>query len=340
MFSILEKACAEEKKPLVIKMRKPLFIDSKGLALVLTALLLMLGVFGCVASRREVSTVANDTYEVRETLRKLQKEMSQRLKAIEGLDGEYDFNNNLLVDRHALDRVTHSMVTIRTQTLFETTPPSNRVARESTGLGIVVGSYVLTLDHVVTQRNLEVTTPFGRVHLPAKKIEEKNYLVEGDQKLILKRIMADPELDIVLFELPGIELQSNSLPCPVGNSDELTVGTFLYVVGNPFNSGINIREGIVSSLTGLEGIEQIEARRDDLFVISNGVAPGDSGGAVLGLRDGVPELVGLIQGTLGTSRIGWAIKINPVFNSLAKSVDSEEFCVVRRPTLPSFQRGG
>ncbi|NIN01356.1 MAG: hypothetical protein GTO24_25670, partial [candidate division Zixibacteria bacterium] len=66
----------------------------------------------------------------------------------------------------------------------------------------------------------------------------------------------------------------------------------------------------MSSLLGMEGLEQIPTKRDDIFMISNGVVPGDSGAPALALRDGVPELVGIVQGTLGSSRIGWAVKIN------------------------------
>lgn len=108
------------------------------------------------------------------------------------------------------------------------------------------------------------------------------------------------------------------------------MGTFLYVGGNPFDCGINVREGIVSSLVGLEGIEEISAKRNDLFVISNGVVPADSGAPVLGLRDGIPELVGIVQGTMGSTRIGWAIKINPIMRELAKHLDREENYMVQK----------
>jgi hypothetical protein len=69
---------------------------------------------------------------------------------------------------------------------------------------------------------------------------------------------------------------------------------------------------------------------DDLFTISNGVLPGDSGAPVLALRNGVPELVGIVQGTIGTTRVGWAIKINSIMKGLARYLNREEFCVAQK----------
>ena len=300
------------------------------------AVLLLATQYGCVASRRDISHIENRTAEIQEELHRLQKEMEQRLKAVERLDGKYDYNNSLLADRRPLDRVIDSIVTIKTQTVFETYRTSERVVRVSRGIGVVADRHVLTLDHVVTQNTLEIATPFGEVHVPSKKVREKTYLVFQDRELVLEEVFRDPELDIALFRIPAKGLNLPSLPCPLGNSDELTVGTFLYVVGNPFNSGINMREGIVSSLLGLEGVEKISARRSDLFVISNGVVPGDSGAPVLVLRDGIPELVGIVQGTLGSTRIGWAIKINPILMALSKHLGSENFCIAQENEPPAF----
>jgi S1-C subfamily serine protease len=292
---------------------------------------------GCVASRKDVLVVENRTMEIRSDLNRLQGEIEQGLKAVERLDGKYDFNNSLFIDTRSLNWVMDAIVTIQTRTLFEGFRSSEPFIKVSRGTGVVSGRYVLTLNHVVTQDSLEVRTPFGAVRVPLEKLKETTYLVSENREIALKEVLRDPNLDIALFEIPQDDLALPSLPCPVGNSNDLSVGNFLYVVGNPFNSGINVREGIVSSLLGLEGVEEIAVVRDNLFIISNGVVPGDSGGPVLGLRDGVPELVGLVQGTLGSTRIGWAVKINPILESLSKHLGKREFCVAHsnEPTFSS-----
>jgi len=308
----------------------------KRLALTCLAVVVMVSLSGCVASRKEVYHLKNRTSEIQDDLDRLEREIEERLRFVGRPDGKYDYNNSLLIDTRVFDEVLHSIVTIQTATLFEAGQSSQRVVKNSRGIGVVVGRHILTLDHVVTQNSLEVATPFGTVSLPSKKLEEKTFLVSRDRKLVLKKVLGDPELDIALFEVPANDLNLASLPSPVGNSDELTVGTFLYIAGNPFNSGINVREGIVSSLLGLEGIQKISNRRSDLFVISNGVVPGDSGAPVLALRDGVPELVGIVQGTLGSSRIGWAVKINPIMRGLSKNLDREELYMVQKENPPLY----
>ncbi len=121
---------------------------------------------GCVASRQEMSSVENRTLEIQDDLDRLQTQMDQRLRAIEGFDGRYDYNNSLLLDRHRLDRVINSIVKIETQTVFESYRVSERVVKVASGIGVVVGPYVLTLNHVVTQDTLEVLTPLGEVSVP------------------------------------------------------------------------------------------------------------------------------------------------------------------------------
>ncbi|NIQ38952.1 MAG: hypothetical protein GTN81_10235 [Proteobacteria bacterium] len=299
----------------------------KALAAAAVGYLILAGQWGCVASRTEVSRVEKRTYEIAQELHRLQNELAERLKALERLDGSYDFSNSLVVNKNLLYRVIDSIVTIETETVFETYRTSERVVKVSEGIGVVAGAYVLTLNHVVTQDDLQMESPLGPITFPARRIDKTSYLVSEDERLILREILRNQELDIALFEMPENTLNLPSLPCPVGNSDELAVGSFLYIVGNPFSSGINMREGIVSSLEGLVGVDTPSTERDDLFVISNGVLPGDSGAPVFGLRDGVPELVGLVQGTLDSTRIGWAVKINPILRALSQSLTTETFCV-------------
>jgi S1-C subfamily serine protease len=304
-------------------------------ALICTAVFVLVSLKGCVVSRKEIYDIKKKTSRIGQDLYRLQNEVDQRLRPVERLDGKYDPDSSLFIDRDGLDPAIDSPVILQTKTLFETNFSSKPVATESRGIRLVIGRHVLTLNHVVTQYGLEYVTPVGVVLLPSIKIEEKTYLAFRDQKLMLKDLLRDRELDIALFEIPANGLNLPLLSCPLGNSDELTVGTFLYVVGNPFNSGVNVREGIVSSLVGPEGISEISARRDELFMISNGVVPGDSGGPVLALRDGVPELVGIVQGTLGSTRIGWAIKINPITRQLSKYLDQDELHLAERRNSPS-----
>jgi len=231
-------------------------------------------------------------------------------------DGRYD-NHTYLVDPSRMDmaRVAGSIVTLVTRTTFAG-PGGEIIEKSIEGSGVVLGRFVLTAEHTVAQHTLEIPSPFGSVELPVLKKNEETFLrwrsVDHPMRVLHKN-QAD---DIALFELPA-GVQPPSFPHPLGNSDDLQVGNFIYVVGNPMNLGVNVREGIVSALRAPREISRIGAKGENAFMVSNGLLPGDSGTPVIGIRDGQFELVGISQGTiLQNNRLGWVIRINVIRDSL------------------------
>ena len=159
------------------------------------------------------------------------------------------------------------------------------------------------------------------MYLPYEKSEKyylrlKNNEIAVDVKM--KAIYMDHKNDIALFELPK-DVAVSSFPYPFGNSDDLRLGNFTYVVGFPRGLIVNAREGIVSALSAPEEVASIEAVAKNAFMISNGLNPGDSGTPVLAIRDGEYEFVGLAQGTIfGNQRLSWPIRINAIRDLLLK----------------------
>ncbi len=237
-------------------------------------------------------------------------------------DGRYD-NNAYLVNpsRMALTQIAASIVTLVTKTTF-VGPEGEMVEKEMEGSGVVIGRrYVLTVEHSVSQHGLQLVTPFGAVTLPAKKVSEKTFIRWQGKDHPVRTLYKNRADDVAFFELPP-GLRVPTFPYAVGDSDDLQVGNYVYVVGNPLNLGINVREGIVSALRAPEEVSKIDAKGNNAFMVSNGVVPGDSGTPIIAIRDGRFELVGLTQGTfLQWGRLGWAIRIN-VIRSLLRTADS------------------
>lgn len=237
-------------------------------------------------------------------------------------DGAYD-NNTLLVDstRMRLEDVAASVYSLKTVTTFRTAEGALQTSTQY-GVGISLdGGYLLTVEHVVSQSAISIRTPFGTVVIHAKKLSEQTYVIYEGKEHLLQRLYAEEREDIALFAAPA-SLRLRTFPYPIGNSDELLVGNYVYLVGNPLNVGINVREGIVSSLKVPKVVAAADVVIANAFMVSNGLNPGDSGAPVLGIRDGVYELVGLSQGTFMTSqRMGWVIRINTFVNRLATQVD-------------------
>jgi len=241
------------------------------------------------------------------------------------LDGMYD-NNPILVNQRVMEiqRMMDSVYFLHTDTEFKL-EDGEVITAELDGAGVCIyNRYILTVNHAVCQDTLQVEmlTPMGiqRIDVPAEKLSEHTYLKLADSRIALESVAKGKDDDIAIFAVPdGLHL--NSFPYGIGNSDELKVGNFIYVIGNPMNYGINVREGIVSSMMPPEAISAILPRFENAFMISNGVNPGDSGTPVIAIRDGQYELVGLSQGIFTNAQnLSWAIKINPIINRLNEGV--------------------
>jgi len=237
------------------------------------------------------------------------------------LDGMYD-NNPILVNQRLMhiQRIINSVYFLHTDTEFKL-EDGEVITAELDGAGVLVfDRYILTVSHAVSHDSLQVEmlTPMGiqTIDMPADKLSEQTYLNLNGSRIRLEEVVKGKEDDIAIFKVPD-GLQLNSFPYEIGNSDELQVGHFIYVIGNPMNYGINVREGIVSSMVAPEAIAAILPRFENAFMISNGVNPGDSGTPVIAIRDGQYELVGLSQGIFTNAQnLSWAIKINPILNKL------------------------
>lgn len=236
-------------------------------------------------------------------------------------DGLYD-NNTFLVDPKAmrLEGISKAMQIVVTETEFRT-PEGETIKRKTEGIGTVLSNrYLLTVDHVVSNYELSIMTPLGKLVRPAEKLKETTYLKQGDRLTPLKALVRERKADVAFFLLPdGVNLPS--FPYGIGNSDELQVGNYIYIVGNPLNYGPNVREGIVSAIEAPAAIRQVDANEKNAFMVSNGLNPGDSGGPVVAIRDGKFELVGLAQGTFAnTQKMSWVIRINTIFELLAEKL--------------------
>ncbi|MFQ5915819.1 MAG: trypsin-like peptidase domain-containing protein [Nitrospinota bacterium] len=229
-------------------------------------------------------------------------------------DGQYD-NNTILVNPRemSLAQVIDSLYTVRTEVTFQTDKDDRTVKQSLRGMAVALfGRYLLTLKHVVSIDRLAVETPLGPAVLPATKVAEHIFLEYHGEGYELECVLMDKGADLAVFRLPdGLSLRS--FPYRIGNSDELQLGNFVYLVGNPMNFGINVREGIVSSLSAPAVVSKVNSVAKNAFMVSNGLNPGDSGAPVIAIRDGVYELVGISQGSfLASQRLGWVIRINNI----------------------------
>lgn len=246
-------------------------------------------------------------------------------------DGHYD-NHTYLVDPSRMDlgRVVASFVTLQTKTKFEALE-GKTVEFQKEGSGMVLdGRFVLTVEHVVAQHDLDVNTLLGAIKFPVRRkiSEETSFRWMGKEHRLLP-IYKNREEDIALLEIP-LGVSPPSFPYRIGDSDDLRVGNFLYVVGNPLSTGVNVREGIVSALRAPARAAEAGVKPEHVFMVSNSLMPGDSGSPIIAIRDGRFELVGISQGTVrGNTRLSWGIRINTIRNLLraARAIPPDKWAV-------------
>ena len=138
-------------------------------------------------------------------------------------------------------------------------------------------------------------------------------LIDGRQ-VTANVIGMDPETDLAL-----LQIQVNSLPSiPIGDSDNLNVGDVVLAIGNPYDLGQTVTQGIVSAKgRKRRGVSTVE----DFIQTDADINPGNSGGALINASG---ELVGInteiISNTGGSQGIGLAIPIKLVFDVMQQLI--------------------
>lgn len=199
---------------------------------------------------------------------------------------------------------------------------------KGTGRVIVIPPYVLTTDHVIDLRIITaiVATPLGprQIGQIADGVKEEEYWLlreENGLRIPLKKIVLSAENDLALFEMPSDYSISNSIT--LGKSDELEVGHWLFILGSPGLFGSFVREGIVSSIhvkfpnSVIQQLHISEWLTESLIAFSRPAEPGDSGSMVVALRDGKPEIVGIVN--LGWDSLGTMVAIDRVIEKIKET---------------------
>ncbi len=178
----------------------------------------------------------------------------------------------------------HGVVAIRAATPVKSGPAAmfpgapETTADVALGTGFLVeakGVFVLTNDHIASASSeLKVVLP-DRSEVPAKVIGR------------------DTALDLALLSIDVPRLS----PLPLGDSNNIQVGEWLVVLGNPFGDDVTASVGVVSA-TGREGAGSLAAGRQmgyRTFIQTDArIHRGNSGGPVI---DTAGQVIGVAVAT-------------------------------------------
>lgn len=254
-------------------------------------------------------------------------------------DGMYD-NHNAYVDesKYSLEDILESVETIEHEISYQIDYTDLEGKLNSTtkkvkmfGSGVVIEkkdnkAYILTNNHVVEENKpLNFKLPDSYKFVKAKKVSEKISIVKNwlifQTRTNAEKVVSNSSLDMALLEVDDSKA-FKKFPYKVGNSNDLRVGDFVWIMGNPLG---------IEDYTLKGNVSKTKYDSSNYFMIGCAVQPGYSGGIVVAIRDGEYELVGLVTATLvrpdkdsvdALSGYGIALKINPLMNLINGYFDS------------------
>ena len=262
------------------------------------ALLPLLLLAGCGSGGDGGDDADRGATEVRETT-------TTRVEVVEGIEGGFD-------PRAIYEREAPGVVTVIA--LFGEGGLGSLLRggegndRGDTGLG---SGFVLDGKGEIATNAHVVTTGEGRSVKKAKEL----YVEFADGNRVEARIVgSDPNADIALLKIDpeGLDLK----PLPLGESEDVKVGTPVAALGSPFGERQSLSVGVVSAIG-----RSIDSLTD--FKISGAVQtdaainPGNSGGPLLDAKGRVIGVNQQIRTTSGGGEgVGFAVPIDMVKRSL------------------------
>lgn len=259
------------------------------------------------------------------------EDMRQEWRRAVGYDGEYDYATTLF--RGDLEKIFSDWPRI-----WGSGRPVvvNKETGERTVLDVsfirgrahVIPPYVFTNRHIV--KNYLSSARFG-VGKEPDEMQDEEYWLEIDPQgswISLKKIaLSETEDDLAVFEMVEASGNYTTIPAPpfiIGRSDELKIGHVVFVAGSPAMHGFALRQGVVSGFgrTFSEGHKlPFGLKLKDVVIFSAPITTGDSGSPVIALRDGRPELVGIVASYLwydNVANFGVMIPIDLVVEKIKK----------------------
>lgn len=191
---------------------------------------------------------------------------------------------------------------------------NGRISSDSAfvGSGVVIkDGYVVTNYHVVTAGTTQVASGISVMY--------------NEEVYTAKYVAGDSDSDVAVLEV-------KDLPAPavkLGNSDELSVGDWALVVGNPLGESLSntLTVGVISGLDRDMSGSRVASTSPTMIQTNAAINSGNSGGGLFNVRG---ELVGITSmkmssngyyGVASIEGIGFAIPINTVIKIADDLID-------------------
>ena len=177
--------------------------------------------------------------------------------------------------------------------------PNGEHKERSLGSGFIIDDdgYIVTNNHVVAEAD-----------------EIKVRLADG-KEFDAEVIGRDSKTDLALIKIKGAR---DLKPLPLGDSENLKVGTWVVAIGSPFGLEQTVTAGIVSA----KGRSIGAGPYDDFIQTDASINPGNSGGPLINLKG---QVIGINTAIIARGQgIGFAIPIDLARNVVSQLKDKGE----------------
>jgi S1-C subfamily serine protease len=237
---------------------------------------------------------------------------ASREQVVEGIGAEGGFDAQKIYKDESPGVVTVISIFGGSASLDQLLNGNSGGAQAAEGSGIVLNGSgeIVTNAHVVT-------TGEGTSIRRAQQV----YVEFADGNRVQAKIVGqDPNADVALLRVPTQGLQLRALP--LGQSDNLAVGSPVAAIGSPFGQAQSMSVGIVSavdrSISSLTDFQISGAIQTDAAI-----NPGNSGGPLIGADGRVIGINQQIESKSGGGEgVGFAVPIDVVKRSLAQLRES------------------
>ncbi|ABZ78228.1 periplasmic serine protease DegS [Shewanella halifaxensis HAW-EB4] len=215
-----------------------------------------------------------------------------------GITSSVSTSSNELSFSKAVRRAAPAVVNIYSLSIDQS-KPLNPGSLQGLGSGVIMSSegYILTNYHVI------------------KKADEIVVALQDGRKFTSEVVGSDPETDLAVLKVEG-----DNLPVvPVSLDIPARVGDVVLAIGNPYNLGQTITQGIISA-TGRNGLSSGYL---DFLQTDAAINAGNSGGALI---DTTGQLIGIntaafqVGGEGGGHGINFAIPIKLAHSIMGKLI--------------------
>lgn len=159
----------------------------------------------------------------------------------------------------------------------------------------VLGSGIVIDDHGLILTNAHVVESAGQIHVRRPDGEDVNTALVG----------ADQVSDLALVRVSDA---TGLVPAPLGDSDQIDVGSFVVAIGGPLGLHHTVTAGVLSAKA--RGLDESER---EFLQTDAAINPGSSGGPLFDLSGRVIGVTTVIvSGTGGSVGLNFAIPINTV----------------------------